>query len=206
MLLVKIPRTFYEKNIPEDDLFTGHLGENIRGLVVNDGLRTYFSPLLNVAELTHTVSDPESFVNLSDEPDTPPEDIIALEKTIVLEDEFFDEEIATLSLLPPNEYRQLKTKETEFLKGLSNYVVGYQMNPTDPKYKKTSLNFFKNELEIYESSLEIKGKDKPLVQPFYDVHTQKQYDLLEHTVDPQRIEHHDREKFQKTKEKELNLE
>lgn len=206
MLLVKIPRTFYEKNIPEDDLFTGHLGENIRGLVVNDGLRTYFSPLLNVAELTHTISDPESFVNLSDEPDTPPEDIIALEKTIVLEDEFFDEEIATLSLLPPNEYRQLKTKETEFLKGLSNYVVGYQMNPTDPKYKKTSLNFFKNELEIYESSLEVKGKDKPLVQPFYDVHTQKQYDLLEHTVDPQRIEHHDREKFQKTKEKELNLE
>lgn len=206
MLLVKIPRTFYEKNIPEDDLFTGHLGENIRGLVVNDGLRTYFSPLLNVAELTHTISDPESFVNLSDEPDTPPEDIIALEKTIVLEDEFFDEEIATLSLLPPNEYRQLKTKETEFLKGLSNYVVGYQMNPTDPKYKKTSLNFFKNELEIYESLLEVKGKDKPLVQPFYDVHTQKQYDLLEHTVDPQRIEHHDREKFQKTKEKELNLE
>lgn len=206
MLLVKIPRSFYEKNLPEDDLFVGHLGESIQGLIVNDGLRTYFSPLLNVAELTHTLSDPESYVNLSDEENSPPEDIIALEKTLVLDDTFFDDAIATPTLIPPQDYRKLKVKENEFMKRLSHYVLNYQLHPNDLKYKHSSLQFFKPQLEIYESQLGVLEKEKPLVQPFYDIHTQKQYDLLEETVDANRIEHHDREKYQKSKEKELGLE
>lgn len=100
----------------------------------------------------------------------------------------------------------MKVKETEFMKRLSLYVLDYQLHPNDLKYKHSSLQFFKPQLEIYESQLDVLEKEKPLVQPFYDIHTQKQYDLLEDTVDANRIEHHDRERYQKSKEKELGLE
>ncbi|MCL2113263.1 MAG: hypothetical protein FWH31_04860 [Streptococcaceae bacterium] len=206
MLLVKIPKQFYEKTLPDDDLFVGHREENVLGLVVNDGQRTYFSPLLNRAELTHPLSDPESFVNLSDRENDPPEDIISLEKTIVLEDEFFDNDVAKQALIPPQEYRNLKARELEYQQRLAHYVLSYQLDANEPRFKNTSLKFFKPQLEIYESQLELTENDKPLVQPFYDIHSQKQYDLFAHTVDAQRIEHHDREKYQKPKEKELDLE
>ncbi|RZI47885.1 hypothetical protein [Lactococcus kimchii] len=206
MLLVKIPKEFYEQNLPDDDLFVGHRDENILGLVVNDGQRTYFSPLLNVAELTHPLSDPNSFVSLSDVPNDSPEDIISLEKTIVLEDEFFDQDIAKQAIIAPNEYRNLKVKELEYQQRLSHYVLDYQLQPNDYKFRNASLKYFKPQLEIYENQLDVLEDEAPLVQPFYDIHSQKQYDLLKHTVDYHRIEHHDREKYQKVKEKELDLE
>ncbi|AYG02032.1 hypothetical protein [Lactococcus allomyrinae] len=206
MLLVKIPKQFYEKMLPDDDLFIGHREENILGLVVNDSQRTYFSPILNVAELTYALSDLDSVVNLSDAPNELVEDIISLEKTIILEDEFFDHDVAKQALIPPNEYRKLKVKELEYQQRLAHYVLNYQLEPNEPRFKNTSLQYFKTQLEIYESQLEVLEDDKPLVQPFYDIHSQKQYDLLEHTVDQQRIEHHDREQYQKPKEKELGLE
>ncbi|KST87971.1 hypothetical protein LKF67_2485 [Lactococcus lactis subsp. lactis] len=209
MLLVKLPKRFYDEHLPNDDLFNGHQGDSVLGIVVNDGILTTFSPLLNIAELTYDITATEGYVNLSYEDDEQPDNLIALDKTIILSSEEFSQYIETSAVIPPDEYRVLKHKELEFQEQLRDYIVDYELHPTDPKYRHSSFKFFHQQLEISDTTLvkddEFMSAEAPYVQPFYNVDTQEEYDEMSQAVDVSRIDNDDRKKYGKEKEHSLDF-